>query len=56
MRRAVKKDELNVSVITTAHAVWNTPSKRVLEKLGFKFINDNSNGFMKKGKAVPEYC
>ena len=49
-------DELNASVITTAHAVWNTPSKRVIEKLGFKFINENPNGFMKAGKAVPEFC
>ena len=47
--------ELAASKITTAHAVFNTPSKRVIEKLGFRFTGENPCGFTKQGKPVPEY-
>lgn len=47
--------ELAASKITTAHAVFNTPSKRVIEKLGFRFTGENPCGFVKQGKPVPEY-
>ena len=47
--------ELAASKITTAHAIFNTPSKRVIEKLGFRFNGENPCGFMKQGKPVPEY-
>ena len=47
--------ELAASKITTAHAVFNAPSKRVIEKLGFRFTGENPCGFIKQGKPVPEY-
>lgn len=47
--------ELGVEKITSAHATWNTRSKRVIEKLGFLFICENPCGFMKHGKPVAEY-
>jgi ribosomal-protein-alanine N-acetyltransferase len=46
---------LAASKITTAHAVFNTASKRVIEKLGFRFMGENPCGFVKQGKPVPEY-
>lgn len=48
-------EELAASKITTAHAVFNTPSKRVIEKLGFRFTGENPCGFIKQGKPVHEY-
>ncbi|MCK5831115.1 MAG: GNAT family N-acetyltransferase [Methylococcales bacterium] len=48
-------NDLAASKITTAHAIWNTPSKKVIEKLGFQFMGINPCGFMKEGKSVPEY-
>ena len=47
--------KLNASKITTAHAIWNTRSKRVIEKLGFGFVGENPCGFVKNGNPVPEY-
>jgi len=47
--------ELAASKITTAHAIFNAPSKRVIEKLGFRFTGENPCGFLKQGKPVPEY-
>jgi ribosomal-protein-alanine N-acetyltransferase len=47
--------ELAASIITTAHAIFNTQSKRVIEKLGFRFTGENPCGFMKQGKPVAEY-
>lgn len=46
---------LGATKITTAHAIWNSPSKRVIEKLGFKFMGENPCGFIKAGKPVAEY-
>ena len=46
---------LAATKITSAHAIWNTPSKRVIEKLGFKFTRENPCGFMKAGKPIAEY-
>jgi len=48
-------DDLRASKITIAHAVWNTSSKRVIEKLGFEFIRENPTGYLKAGEPVPEY-
>jgi len=45
--------ELGATNITTAHAVWNISSKRVMEKLGIKFVKENLNGFLQAGKQVP---
>ena len=47
--------ELSASKITTAHAIFNAPSKRVIEKLGFQFTGENPCGFKKQGKPVAEY-
>ena len=47
--------ELGVSQVNVAHAIWNTRSKRVIEKLGFQFTGENPCGFMKHGKPVAEY-
>ena len=46
--------ELNASSITTAHALSNSASKRVIEKLGFIFIRENPRGFIKAGKPIAE--
>jgi len=46
---------LHASKIVTAHAIWNTRSKRVIEKLGFQFTGENPCGFMKHDKPVAEY-
>ncbi len=46
---------LGAEKITTAHAKWNSVSKRVIEKLGFKITGENPCGFRKGGKPVPEY-
>ena len=48
-------EELAASKITTAHAVWNTASKKVIEKLGFRFTGETPCGFVKLGKPVPEF-
>ena len=47
--------ELNASKITVAHAVWNSRSKRVIEKLGFQYTGENPCGFEKNGNPVAEY-
>ena len=46
--------ELEARKITTAHATWNTQSKRVIEKLGFDPTGENPCGFMKGGKPIAE--
>lgn len=46
---------LGASKITTAHATWNVPSKKVIEKLGFKYIRENPCGFIKAGNRISEY-
>ena len=45
---------LNVSKIVTAHATWNTQSKRVIEKLRFMKTGVNRCGFYKHGNPVEE--
>lgn len=47
--------KLGAKTITSAHAVWNHASKRVIESLGMKFVRKNPEGFIKNGKAVAEY-
>ncbi len=49
------KTELSAAKITVAHAVDNTASQRVIEKLGFVRTGFNPSGFIKKGKPIPEY-
>ncbi len=47
--------QLGASRITTAHAIWNSRSQRVIEKLGFRFTGENPCGFRKCGECVAEY-
>ena len=47
--------ELAATKITVAHAIFNTPSQRAIEKLGFRFTGENPCGFVKRGKPVAEY-
>ncbi|MGY8815906.1 MAG: GNAT family N-acetyltransferase [Gammaproteobacteria bacterium] len=47
--------ELNATSLTTAHAISNTASKKVIEKLGFKFTRENPRGYIKSGEPVAEY-
>jgi [ribosomal protein S5]-alanine N-acetyltransferase len=47
--------ELNATHITAAHAIWNSASKRVIEKLSFKFTGENPRGYIKSGEPVAEY-
>ncbi|GJL65364.1 MAG: N-acetyltransferase [Nitrospirales bacterium] len=46
---------LHASKIVTAHAIWNIRSKRVIEKLGFRYTGENPCGFRKQGNPVAEY-
>lgn len=46
--------KLSAKKITSAHAVWNHASKRVIESLGMKFVRENPKGFAKNGKTVAE--
>lgn len=48
-------NNLNAKTITSAHAVWNHASKRVIESLGMRFVGENPKGFIKNGETVAEY-
>lgn len=41
--------------IVTAHATWNIRSQRVIEDLGFRYLQANPAGFYKNGNPVEEY-
>jgi ribosomal-protein-alanine N-acetyltransferase len=41
--------------ITTAHAIENIASQKVIEKLGFIRIGENPRGFTKNSRPVKEY-
>lgn len=45
---------LGAMQIRGGHAIWNTQSRRVFEKLGMRFFGENPCGFEKNGKPVPE--
>jgi RimJ/RimL family protein N-acetyltransferase len=45
---------LGANEIKVAHASWNQQSRRVIEKLGLRFVRENPCGFVKNGKPVPE--
>lgn len=49
------KSELAAVKITVAHAIANTASQKVIEKLGFIRTGVNPRGFIKKGVPIPEY-
>lgn len=46
---------LHASKVLTAHAIWNSRSQKVIEKLGFKFTGETDCGFIKNGHPVAEY-
>jgi [ribosomal protein S5]-alanine N-acetyltransferase len=45
---------LGAARVEACHATRNIPSKRVLEKMGMRFIKHVPQGFMKNGKWVAE--
>jgi ribosomal-protein-alanine N-acetyltransferase len=47
-------EELEAETVAVAHAVWNTASARVIDKVGFTFSRDIAQGYMKHGQWVPE--
>ena len=47
--------QLGAAELTVGHATWNNQSRRVVEKLGLRFVRENPCGFMKNGQPVPEY-
>jgi ribosomal-protein-alanine N-acetyltransferase len=46
---------LGATMIRASHATWNLRSRRVIEKLGMRFIREIPCGFEKNGKPVPEF-
>ncbi len=46
---------LGASAIRAAHTTWNDASRKVLQRIGMKFIGINSKGFQKRGTWVEEY-
>ncbi len=47
-------ERLGANKIEATHALWNVSSKRVMQKLGFKYVRDNPRGFEKNGQGVAE--
>jgi [ribosomal protein S5]-alanine N-acetyltransferase len=45
-------DRLEANSIEASHALWNHSSKRVMEKIGMKFVEYNSQSFLKQGRWV----
>ena len=45
---------LNASLITAAHAPWNTASGRVLKRIGMRYVRSNPTGFKKNREWVEE--
>ena len=47
-------EELQVTEVVAAYAVWNKASQRVLEKNGFVYLSHLPKGFQKHGKGIAE--
>jgi ribosomal-protein-alanine N-acetyltransferase len=47
-------NRLDATSIEAQHATWNTPSRKVLESSGMKFVETLPHGFRKNGKWVEE--
>jgi [ribosomal protein S5]-alanine N-acetyltransferase len=45
---------LDVTKIVADHALWNIASRRVMGKLGLRYLRDNPRGFEKNGRWVAE--
>jgi [ribosomal protein S5]-alanine N-acetyltransferase len=46
--------QLGATRIEASHALWNTASQKVLEKIGMKFIEYIPQGFQKQGQWIEE--
>ncbi len=46
-------DELGAEVVVAGAALWNVPSQRVLEKLGFVFEHENPSGYQIRERPIP---
>ncbi len=46
--------QLEATQIEASYALWNHASRRVLEKVGMRFLEYIAQGFMKQGKWVKE--
>jgi [ribosomal protein S5]-alanine N-acetyltransferase len=49
---AVGFDRLNAAQIEASYALWNKSSKRVLEKVGMRFVKYVPHAFQKKGRWI----
>ena len=47
-------ETLGASRIEAYHALWNVKSKRVLKRVGMKFIQHIPHGFVKRGEWIEE--
>jgi ribosomal-protein-alanine N-acetyltransferase len=45
---------LGARVVGAAHATWNDASRKVLERIGMRFVRSNPRGFQKRGAWVEE--
>ncbi len=48
--------DLEAEAIGACHALWNRSSRRVLEKIGMRFVRHVPEGFQKNGVWVAEDC
>lgn len=48
-------DRLGAVVIGAAHATWNEASRKVLLRIGMRYVRTNPRGFRKHGVWVEEY-
>jgi RimJ/RimL family protein N-acetyltransferase len=46
-------DELGAEQVVAGAALWNVSSQRVLEKLGFRFANENPHGYEIQKRPIP---
>jgi ribosomal-protein-alanine N-acetyltransferase len=46
---------LGARVVGAAHATWNDASRKVLERIGMRFVRTNPRGFQKRGAWVEEH-
>jgi ribosomal-protein-alanine N-acetyltransferase len=46
---------LGATEIWVGHATWNHRSRRVIEKLGMRFVGEDPCGFEKNGRPIAEY-
>ncbi len=47
-------EQLVAEKIVASHALWNLASRRVMQKLGLKYVRENPRGFAKNGQWIAE--